>query len=62
MGQYGGSRDYYNYKRMGGLVGGTVTNNNLRIEYCTNNGNVFSQLGCRTAVSWATTRPRSSAA
>ena len=33
---------------MGGLVGGTVTNNNLRIEYCTNNGNVFSQLGCRT--------------
>ena len=48
VGQYGGSRDYYNYKRMGGLVGGTVTNNNLRIEYCTNNGNVFSQLGCRT--------------
>ena len=47
-GQYGGSRDYYNYKRMGGLVGGTVTNNNIRIEYCTNNGNVFSQLGCRT--------------
>ena len=48
IGQYGGSKDYYNYKRMGGLVGGTVTNNNLRIEYCTNNGNVFSQLGCRT--------------
>ena len=48
VGQYGGSKDYYNYKRMGGLVGGTVTNNNLRIEYCTNNGNVFSQLGCRT--------------
>ena len=48
VGQYGGSRDYYNNKRMGGLVGGTVTNNNIRIEYCTNNGNVFSQLGCRT--------------
>ena len=26
IGQYGGSKDYYNYKRMGGLVGGTVTN------------------------------------
>jgi len=48
VGQYGGSREYYTYKRMGGLVGGTVTNNSIRIEYCTNNGNVFSQLGCRT--------------
>ena len=48
IGQYGGSKDYYNNKRMGGLVGGTVTTNTLRIEYSTNNGNVFSQLGCRT--------------
>lgn len=48
VGQYGGSKDQYNLKRMGGLVGGTVTNTKgIRIEYCTNNGNVFSQLGCR---------------
>lgn len=48
VGQYGGSKDQYGLKRMGGLVGGTVTNNKgIRIEYCTNNGNVFSQLGCR---------------
>lgn len=48
VGQYGGSKDQYSLKRMGGLVGGTVTNNKgIRIEYCTNNGNVFSQLGCR---------------
>ena len=49
VGQFGGSKDMYNLKRMGGLVGGTVTNNvGLRIEYCTNYGNVFSQIGCRT--------------
>jgi hypothetical protein len=48
-GQFGGSKDMYNNKRMGGLVGGTVTNTvGLRIEYCTNYGNVFSQIGCRT--------------
>lgn len=48
VGQYGGSKDQYSLKRMGGLVGGTVTNTKgIRIEYCTNNGNVFSQLGCR---------------
>lgn len=49
VGQYGGSKDHYGKKRMGGLVGGTVTNTKgIRIEYCTNYGNVFSQLGCRT--------------
>lgn len=49
VGQYGGAKDKYDLKRMGGLVGGTVTNTKgIRIEYCTNNGNVFSQLGCRT--------------
>ena len=49
VGQFGGSKDMYNLKRMGGLVGGTVTNTvGLRIEYCTNYGNVFSQIGCRT--------------
>jgi hypothetical protein len=47
IGQYGGSKDYYNLKRMGGLVGGTVSSTVNRIEYCTNKGNVFSQLGCR---------------
>lgn len=41
----------YNNKRMGGLVGGT---DDLRtvltatVESCTNYGNVFSHLGCRT--------------
>ena len=49
VGQFGGSKDMYNLKRMGGLVGGTVTNTTgIRIEYCTNYGNVFSQIGCRT--------------
>ena len=49
VGQYGGAKDKANLKRMGGLVGGTVTNQKgIRIEYCTNSGNVFSQLGCRT--------------
>ena len=49
VGQFGGSKDMYNLKRMGGLVGGTVTNTvGIRIEYCTNYGNVFSQIGCRT--------------
>ncbi len=48
VGQYGGAKTAYGNKRMGGLVGGTVTNNDgLRIEYCTNYGNVFSQIGCR---------------
>ncbi len=34
------------YKRMGGLVGGT--GGATTVTDCTNNGNVFSQLGCRT--------------
>jgi exopolysaccharide biosynthesis protein len=37
----------YDRKRMGGLVGGT-TSANFTLSYCTNNGSVFSQLGCRT--------------
>lgn len=36
----------YNYKRMGGLVGGTSAD--VTLTACTNNGNVFSMLGCRT--------------
>jgi exopolysaccharide biosynthesis protein len=36
----------YDRKRMGGLVGGTAAN--FTLSHCTNNGNVFSQLGCRT--------------
>jgi exopolysaccharide biosynthesis protein len=36
----------YDRKRMGGLVGGTAAN--FTLSDCTNNGNVFSQLGCRT--------------
>jgi hypothetical protein len=48
VGQYKGDKTLYNYKRMGGLVGGTSDNANNLIEYCYNYGNVFSQLGCRT--------------
>lgn len=49
VGMFGGAKDKAGLKRMGGLVGGTVTNNTgIRIEYCTNYGNVFSQIGCRT--------------
>ena len=49
VGQFAGDKSQYDRKRMGGLVGGTVTNNKgIRIEYCTNNGNVFSHIGCRT--------------
>lgn len=46
IGQFEGSRDYYNYKRMGGILGGSTNTANI-IEYCTNSGNVFSQIGCR---------------
>lgn len=49
VGQYKGETGNHNLKRMGGLVGGTVTNNaGAVIDGCTNYGNVFSQLGCRT--------------
>lgn len=34
------------YKRMGGLAGGTSSG--MKLEACVNEGNVFSQLGCRT--------------
>lgn len=47
VGQFGGAKDKYGLKRMGGILGGTDGAFN-RIEYCTNTGNVFSQIGCRT--------------
>jgi hypothetical protein len=46
---FGGDTNQYDRKRMGGLVGGTVTNTKgIRIEYCENHGNVFTIIGCRT--------------
>lgn len=49
VGQYGGATGKHNLKRMGGFVGGTVDNKTgIVIDGCTNYGNVFSQLGCRT--------------
>jgi hypothetical protein len=49
VGQYGGATGKHNNKRMGGLVVGTVDNKTgIVIEGCTNYGNVFSQIGCRT--------------
>ena len=49
VGMYGGATGKYNNKRMGGLVGGTADNKKgIVIDGCTNYGNVFSQVGCRT--------------
>ena len=49
VGMFGGDTNQYDRKRMGGLVGGTVTNTKgIRIEYCENHGNVFTIIGCRT--------------
>ena len=51
VGQYKGQSvdATYNLKRMGGLVGGTATNEpGILIENCENHGNVYSQMGCRT--------------
>ena len=51
MGQYKGKdvAETYGLKRMGGIVGGTVTNvAGILVENCENHGNVFSQMGCRT--------------
>lgn len=36
----------YNVKRMGGILGGSSSD--TYVKNCTNNGNVFSQNGCRT--------------
>ena len=46
FGQFGGSQDVYNNKRMGGLVGGT--GGTTSIEDCVNNGTVITYTGCRT--------------
>ena len=51
VGQYKGKdvSETYDLKRMGGIVGGTVTNvTGILVENCENHGNVFSQMGCRT--------------
>lgn len=49
VGMYGGETGKHNNKRMGGLVGGTADNKKgIVIDGCTNYGNVFSQVGCRT--------------
>ena len=49
VGMYGGATGKYGNKRMGGLVGGTADNKaGIVIDGCTNYGNVFSQIGCRT--------------
>ena len=47
VGMYNGETGHHGLKRMGGFVGGTSDNPDNLIEYCTNEGNVFSQLGCR---------------
>lgn len=46
VGQYGGDKTKYGFKRIGGIFGGTDGTSNI-IANCTNYGNVFSQLGCR---------------
>jgi hypothetical protein len=52
VGQYTGKplELTYNLKRMGGIMGGNATSGGVyvTIEYCTNHGNVFTHLGCRT--------------
>ena len=51
VGQYKGKdvAETFDLKRMGGIVGGTVTNvTGILVENCENHGNVFSQVGCRT--------------
>ena len=51
VGQYAGKpvSETYDLKRMGGIVGGTITNvTGILVENCEHHGNVFSQMGCRT--------------
>ena len=51
-GQYAGKplELTYNVKRQGGIMGGNTASGStyVTIEYCTNYGNVFTHLGCRT--------------
>jgi hypothetical protein len=49
VGQYAGQAAdvTYNVKRQGGLAG-ALGNNSVILEYCTNYGDVYSHLGCRT--------------
>jgi hypothetical protein len=51
-GQYAGKplELTYNVKRQGGIMGGNANSGTtyVTIEYCTNYGNVFTHLGCRT--------------
>ena len=51
-GQYAGKplELTYNVKRQGGIMGGNAASGStyVTIEYCTNYGNVFTHLGCRT--------------
>ncbi len=46
--QFGENTAYADYKRIGGLVGGTATNAYNVIDACENHGNVFSHIGART--------------
>ncbi len=46
--QFAENTDCANYKRIGGLVGGTATNAYNIIDACENYGNVFSHIGART--------------
>ncbi|MDR3220331.1 MAG: hypothetical protein LBU22_15380 [Dysgonamonadaceae bacterium] len=52
VGQYAGKplELTYNVKRQGGIMGGNAASGStyVTIEYCTNYGNVFTHLGCRT--------------
>lgn len=52
VGQYTGKplELTYNLKRMGGIMGGNATSGGVyvTIEYCTNYGNVYTHLSCRT--------------
>jgi hypothetical protein len=52
VGQYAGKplELTYNVKRQGGIMGGNTASGStyVTIEYCTNYGNVFTHLGCRT--------------
>ena len=49
VGQYQGvpAELTYNVKRQGGLVG-ALTQDKVSLEYCTNHGDVYSHLSCRT--------------
>lgn len=46
--QFNENTTYADYKRLGGLVGGTATNSYNKLENCENHGRVFSHIGART--------------